>query len=309
MILAEKLKRKPSDWRATFGLRQEWWRAFAGSNFASGTRVNQPERSESSLSPKASLAWIASNDFSITASLGRAVRYPTVGELYLTQTVAGVAQASDPNLKPEKVLSGELAFEYLLNKGRMRVSLFEEQVSDALISQSGSYPGIAGVTTFMQNVDKTRQRGIELVAQKDDVLIHGLELSGSVTYVNARILENKGYVAPAWNAGGSSVGQHTPYVPDWRATLVATYRPSERLSYALAGRYSGRMYATIDGTDSNPHTYIGFESFFVADARVRYQLDRQWTASLGVDNLNNRKYFLYHPFPQRTAFAELKYSF
>jgi hypothetical protein len=28
-----------------------------------------------------------------------------------------------------------------------------------------------------------------------------------------------------------------------------------------------------------------------------------------VDNLTNRDYFLFHPFPQRTVFAELKYDF
>jgi iron complex outermembrane receptor protein len=29
------------------------------------------------------------------------------------------------------------------------------------------------------------------------------------------------------------------------------------------------------------------------------------TASLGVDNLNSRVYFLYHPFPQRTVPGDL----
>ena len=29
----------------------------------------------------------------------------------------------------------------------------------------------------------------------------------------------------------------------------------------------------------------------------------------GIDNLNNRKYFLFHPFPQRTIVAELRHTF
>ena len=44
------------------------------------------------------------------------------------------------------------------------------------------------------------------------------------------------------------------------------------------------------------------------DARVHLQLDKHWGAALGVDNLNNRKYYLFHPFPQRTFYAELKYD-
>jgi iron complex outermembrane receptor protein len=44
------------------------------------------------------------------------------------------------------------------------------------------------------------------------------------------------------------------------------------------------------------------------DARARFQIHKQWSAALGVDNLLNRKYFLFHPFPQRTVFAELKFA-
>ena len=44
------------------------------------------------------------------------------------------------------------------------------------------------------------------------------------------------------------------------------------------------------------------------DARVRYQFHKQWSTALGVENLNNRKYFLFHPFPQRTVIAELKFA-
>lgn len=90
---------------------------------------------------------------------------------------------------------------------------------------------------------------------------------------------------------------------------MASYRPDARWTYTLAGRYSGRFYATADNSDINGHTYQGFERFFVADARVRYQVAKQWSAALGVDNLNNRKYFLFHPFPQRTVFAELKFDY
>jgi iron complex outermembrane receptor protein len=65
----------------------------------------------------------------------------------------------------------------------------------------------------------------------------------------------------------------------------------------------------VDNTDINTHTYQGFDGYTVFDARVRYRVDRHWSAALGVDNLTNRDYFLFHPFPQRTVFAELKYDF
>jgi hypothetical protein len=36
-------------------------------------------------------------------------------------------------------------------------------------------------------------------------------------------------------------------------------------------------------------------------------VDDNWSISLGIDNLNNDKYFLFHPFPQRTAIVEIHF--
>jgi iron complex outermembrane receptor protein len=44
----------------------------------------------------------------------------------------------------------------------------------------------------------------------------------------------------------------------------------------------------------------------VVDTKVRYKIDKQWTASAGIDNLFNQDYWIYHPFPQRTFVANLK---
>lgn len=293
--------------QATLGGRYEDWKAWKGYNYTSSTPINQPRRSYQAFSPKASLAWEMAPAWLATGSVGRALRFPTAGELYSTIQVGATYQSANPNLSPEDVTSGELSLEHAFDKGKARVALFQEHVTDAIISQTANYPGIAAPTSYYVNVDRTRQRGIELVLQKEDVLIKGLELAGSLTYVDARILKNSSYASTSSTA--ISAGRHTPYIPEWRATVVATYRPDARWAYTLAGRYSGRMYASVDNTDVYAHTYQGFESFLVMDARVRYQWDKQWSAALGVDNLGNTKYYLFHPFPQRTAFAELKFSF
>jgi iron complex outermembrane receptor protein len=39
---------------------------------------------------------------------------------------------------------------------------------------------------------------------------------------------------------------------------------------------------------------------------VRYQVDRNLTLAFGVDNLNNDRYWNFHPYPQRSYLAELK---
>jgi len=301
-LWAQEVWRFDPQLKATVGARYEQWRAFDGYNATATSSLNQAQRSEQLVSPKLGLAWAASEAWIITGSMGQATRFPTVGELYQTATVASVLQNPNPDLKPEKITSAELAFERGTESGRVRISLFEEHVSDNLISQFNS----ASNSNTVQNVDKTRQRGIELVLQQHDVLVRGLEFNGSLTYVDAVIEQNDSYVSIN---GSTSVGKQTPYIPALRATLMGNYRPEACWTYTLAARYSDKVWATVDNTDINGHTYQGFEGYFVVDARVRYQVDNNWSAAGGVDNLNNRAYYLFHPFPQRTWFAELKYDY
>jgi iron complex outermembrane receptor protein len=42
---------------------------------------------------------------------------------------------------------------------------------------------------------------------------------------------------------------------------------------------------------------------------VRYKLAKQWTAAVGVDNLNDDEAYVAHPYPQRTWLAEVKYDY
>jgi iron complex outermembrane receptor protein len=298
------------EFKLTLGGRQESWRGFDGLNFsaAPASNVAQPTITSSKFSPKAALAWEPTDDWRVSASYGSAYRFPTVSELYQAVTVAGVVHTPNPNLRPERAYSGELALERALNKGRVRVSLFQENLADALISQNSTIPGTNAIGSSTQNIDRIRARGLEVVAEKSDVLLRGLDLSGSATWVDSVIRSD-----PAFrNAAGvltDVAGRRTPNIPRLKLTAVASYRYDARLSATLAARYSDRVWATLDNTDINPNTYQGFDKFFVADVRVNYLFDQKTRASVGIDNVNNHKYFLFHPFPQRTLMAELKHNF
>lgn len=315
-LWAQDVWRMQPDWMLTLGARQERWQASGGQNINTtgatdqnpGTAyvVNQPEVQASGLSPKASLSWVASDMWRVTGSVGRALRFPTVGELYQNVQTGSAYTQPNPYLKPEDVLSSELAIERFTDDGDWRVSVFDERVKDALISQTSFLNGSTPVS-FTQNVDRTHQKGVELAGNQRNIVWRGFDLGGSLTYVDGRIAANNGYVPTT--PGATSVGKRTPYIPDWRATFTATWRPSDSWSWTLAGRYSGRMYATVDNTDVNSGTYTGFQSFFVMDLRGHYRIDAHWEAGFGIDNLNNCRYWLYHPFPQRTVVADLRWHF
>jgi iron complex outermembrane receptor protein len=229
-------------------------------------------------------------------------------ELYQAVTTGSVLSVPNPNLNPERADSYELSAAYIMSDGRARLSFFEEDVADALISQSTPLPPGSASTApisntlfnFVQNVDRVRSRGIEAVVDRNDVLFDGLALSGSITFVNSRVAADAAFP--------NAVGKRTPQVPKWRASLVATYRPDDAWAFTLAARYADRSFGTIDNSDIVSHTYQGFEGYLVLDARAHYEIGNHWSAAFGIDNLNNRKYFIFHPFPQRTFLLELKYA-
>ncbi|MEP7041597.1 MAG: TonB-dependent receptor [Dokdonella sp.] len=294
------------DWLATLGLRYETWRASDGFNLSGGTAIHQPNATADGFSPKLTLQWNLAPDWRVTGSLARAIRFPTVSELYQIVSTGSTFVSPNPDLKPERAVSGELAFEHDIDNGSLRVSLFQENTRDALIAQTSTLDSAPVPVSFVQNVGEIRNRGIEFVAQKNDVLVRGLQLSGSVTFVDSTILSDPGFASAA---GTTAVGKHAPNVPRWRATAVATYQPDARWAFTLAGRYSGSQYSTLDNSDHTADVFGAFDKFLVFDARVRYQINEQLSAAIGIDNLSNEKYFLFHPFPQRTVVADLKLKF
>lgn len=287
-----------SDLMLTLGARYEWWKAYGGRIVPLSAPANpeQPSRTSQGLSPKASLRWDPAGPWAMTVSVGRALRFPTVSELYQSISVGSEQRSPDPNLKPEQAWSGELAIERSLPNGRIRLSLFHERVKDALISQTALFPGTQTSVSFVQNIGRTRTDGIELAIEKRDLLPR-FDVTGSITFADPKIVSD-----PAFPA---AVGKLIPQVPRRKATLVATWRASDRLSLTAAARYSSRLYGTINNADVVGHTYQGFEGYFVADARALYHLTPQIDLSAGVENLTDRRYFLFHPFPGRTFTAEL----
>ena len=295
--------------KLTFGARFEDWHAYDGLNINGATTVRQPTLSRSNISPKATLAWTPAPKWETTLSVGQAYRYATAAELYQLVTTGATFTSPNPNLKPDDDLSVELKLERKFDNGRLRISLFQDDVHDAIISQfSPLVPGSATVFSYLQNIDHVRARGVEWVAEQDNVFVRGLDLSANLTLLDAKTLAMSG-LASATAAPGAGIGKQLPNIPKRRASFVITYRATEQWSFTAAGRYSDKLWTTLDNTDVNPNTYQGFASWFVADTRIHYRAASHWSASLGADNVLNRKYFLFHPFPNRTVVTELKYNF
>jgi iron complex outermembrane receptor protein len=287
--------------KLTVGARYEAWRAYDGLNFSAAPALNvrQPEVDHKRVSPKAVAAWEFADGWTLKGSAAIANRFPTVGELYQAVTTGAILSVPNPNLKPERARSLELSLERHWDDGEARIALFDERVHDTLLSQSGLLNGVTA--NFVQNVDRSRSTGVEVVAQKKDVLVEGLQVSGWVTYLDTEIQRDAALPA--------AVGKRLPQLPRWRGSLVATYSGIEKFDFTVAARYSDRAFGTIDNSDHYANTYQGFGAFFVVDLNASYQVNDSVSLGVGVTNVGDRKYFLFHPFPQRTVIADLKVTY
>jgi iron complex outermembrane receptor protein len=292
-------------WKTVLGLRAEQWRAADGlTAFSASSALAYPERTASALSPKAALSYQWASDTVLKASAGRAVRMPTVNELYGATSTSNSQYINDPNLRPEKSWTTELSAEKDLGNALLRLTFFTEDTRDALYAQT-TFDSVANKNiSRVQNVGRIHTHGLEVAYSGNDLLYKGLDVNASATYADSVVKENAGFVA----VPGDTLGKRQPNIPQWRATALASYRVDDQWTVAYGARYSGAQYRTLNNADVNGSTYQGVSKFFTTDLRVRWQATKQWSAAVGIDNLNNYQYWNFHNYPQRSYSAELKFD-
>ena len=163
-------------WKLTTGGRLENWSAFDGFNLNTMTlnpgtitgtsATNQPQLNATRFSPKGALSLEPNKQLEYTASVGIANRFPTVTELYQSTTTAGQVVFPNPNLKPEESLVTELAAIRKFTDGKIRLSLFQENTRDMIISQQTTLPNSAtrSSTWMWRNLPRASTRCRRTVA-------------------------------------------------------------------------------------------------------------------------------------------------
>ncbi len=141
--------------------------------------VFQPVLYHTRYSPKGSFQWTPDELWTVTANIGLANRFPTARELYNITSLTGAVPQSNPNpnLRPEVALSKELAVERKIGKDAwVRVSLFDEEMRDAIIAQTLYVPNGNTTVNTNDNVDRVRNSGVELAWRKENVVLQRLRI-------------------------------------------------------------------------------------------------------------------------------------
>ncbi|NNJ95644.1 MAG: TonB-dependent receptor [Gammaproteobacteria bacterium] len=206
-----------------------------------------------------------------------------------------------PGLEPQTSRSFEIGLRGQLYGLQLEASLFTVRVNDEIIvdDDPGAAPG--DERTFYRNADRTRRDGLELGGRWWPRALPRLQLSGAITYMDARFDDTSTNVLPG--------------LPDWTAFIDAKYQFQQGYFAGLSAQYIGNRYAD----DANN---VEVPSQTVTNLRLGRKLSSsQYDTQLviGIENLfdsehldnlriNARNARYYEPGSARRIYAGIEFS-
>jgi vitamin B12 transporter len=227
----------------------------------------------------------------LRGSYGTGFRAPTINQLFFPDF-------GNPNLKPEKSRSLDVAVDQYLFNDRVLLSMgyFWNRYQNLILSVLD--PVGCGFTIFgfcAQNVGTSRAEGVEASAKlqlvRDRSWIKSLDLQFQYTWTSTENLgENPGARLPKWPMN------------QWSAIL--SYQPVESLRANLEGRFVGQRFMDADNLQSVP-------SFYVWNASFTYDVSKTVQIYGRADNIFNHKYeeVLFFGTPIRSVFGGVRVNF
>ncbi|MDP2370805.1 TonB-dependent receptor [Rhodoferax sp.] len=285
----------------TGGLRYERFSAWDGAQYFAGTPPTHSaygRRALHAVSPKLSLAWMATDDLVLKASAGKGVRFPNVDELFNGTKTGTSITFSDPSLKPEVSTALELSADKTWDQHSLRLSYFRDDSSDTILRQTDST--VTPTVSRVSNVDRVLTDGIEAVWQASSLGLKGLDLEGSFTWADAVVKQN--------TRNPATVGKAWLRIPRTRVSLQASYRGVDNWLFAAAWRRHSAAFSTELNLDTQHEVYGGMSSVNKLDVRASWRFAKGWDWALGVDNLLNKPSWQAHTMPQRSLHTSLSYS-
>jgi len=289
------------DFNVMAGARLDYWAASGGHDFKSGGHgYNRSfdDREQTRISPKASISW-APNEFSARYSFSRAYRFALAQELFESNSAGLSKNIGDPSLGPENGNFHNLTLAYEIPEGLVSVDFFYNTIEDEIMNTTKDIQN-TNISTFL-GIDKTETIGVQMLYKQDNLFDLPLDLNLNGTWLDKQIVANTG--------AEDLVGKQWVRTSNWKANGSATYHLTDQWDTTLSANYRGPQYAEEDNSDNTSGVYGASDEYLLLNVKTQYKQplahDMTATFSMGVDNLLNENYFDYHPYPQRTYFANV----
>lgn len=280
---------------------------------------NQEIPMSMSVAPKTSEVDEETNNFA--GEIGLTYKYSDTGSVYsryergfisplptqLTNKINNgkTTEYQNSNLDSETIDSIEFGVRDFIGNSYVSATIFASQTNDEIATLDRNADNPATKLWRFVNIAKTRRVGAELYSEQ---YFDKLTLNQSVSYVNAEITKvgsvNK-------DAGESYLekGDKVPMVSDWKITLGADYKLTEKLSVGANYTYnSGYERRELAVKGEAPKT-TKISGYGVADAYVQYSVNENFILKGGINNLFNEEYNYYEtsstsiPAPERNYYV------
>src|SRR5499427_3317620 len=272
------------NWTVILGARVDDWNNFNASSICTpvaGTCTSSsalfPSRSDLAFSPRLSVLRSLSHNVSVTASMYRAFRAPTLNELYRTFRVANVLTLNNPFLNAERLTGTEAGVNLttLDRKLDLRGTFFWSDIVDP-IENVTTDPTASPVLRQKQNLGRIRSRGVEL-----DGALHvnrDIQISAGYAFTDATVVN---YTVPENEI--SLIGNYVAQVPRNVFTWEARYWNPSRLMLSVQGRFIGNQF------DDDQNKYpLG--RFYTMDLQIGRNITRNVELFVAAENLLNKRY-------------------
>ena len=273
-----------NNWTVILAGRFDAWNNFNASSIC--TPVNgactsssllYPSRSDFAFSPRLSVLRSLNHNVSVTASMYRAFRAPTLNELYRSFRLANVLTLNNPYLNAERLTGAEAgmnvsALDHTLD---LRGTFFWSDIVDPVenvTTDATSSP----VLRQKENLGRIRSRGVEF----DSVMHLGRDIQVSAGYeFTAATVVN--YTVP--QGAVSLLGNNVAQVPRNVFTWEARYWNPSRIMLSVQGRFVGRQF------DDDQNLYpLG--RFYTMDLQIGRKLTRNLEVFAAAENITDERY-------------------
>ena len=262
----------------------------------------------------------------LRSSWGQGYRFPSMAELFVTTNASGIEIYANPELKPERGWSSEIAIKQKLKihkwNGFIDVAAFVMKYNDMMEFTFGQWGDpitmpLYGLGFKSVNIGETQISGIELSINGQGKINNDLKINliGGYTYMNPVALEpDKVYTESIGQLviNGETIGPELTYNNSSSDPSILKYRYQHIAKIDIEFLYQDFLFGTslryndfmrnidkiftdewinqelIPGINEAREKYRNGD--FIIDLRVGYNIDKNSKVSLIINNLLNEEY-------------------
>ena len=234
-------------WILTVGARGDFWDYYDGlsatlplSHPAPAVVTEFPDRTYNALSPRLSLLHKLTEHLTVSASVYRAFRAPTLNELYRGFRVGNIITNSNPMLTPERLTGWEVGASISEFNDRLNIrgTFFWNTVADAIanITLTGAAavppPPPGTILRERENLGSTLSYGVQVEATAR--VARNVTVSGGYQFLDARV--------ERFSAVPAIVNNLLPEVPQNQFTVQTQYINPSVITLGVQARFVGNQF-------------------------------------------------------------------